>query len=379
MLKLLIKNDLPRYFHTSALLMVLLSTLGCSPGRKQTEKGVGADEGDAALRLFSGFGRAEIEQLQAQPGYSLTFPEDHGSHPDYAVEWWYLTANLSDQQGKHYALQWTLFRFRGDNPSSPWANEQQFMAHASLHSADNSWFEERFARGGVGNGGVSSEPFKAQLDNWSWSSASAALFPSTLEFSIQQEVHIELSLSTRGDFVLHGEQGYSQKLRNSAQASYYYSQPHIDIMGSLVIADEVIALSGQAWFDHEWSSQYLDPKTQGWDWFSIHLNNGDKLMLFNMRHQVQADFWSGTLIRSGGKTHHLEEKDIQALVLKQEKVAGRLLPLQWSIRLPTYGLDIKVKAMKKEQWNEGMFSYYEGATFITGSHSGKGFIELTGY
>lgn len=375
MLKLLIEAFLHKAITRSMVLLILVSTFGCSPVATDSDK---TDE-STDLRLFSGLSQQSAEQLQVQPGYDISFPADHASHPDYAVEWWYMTANLSDQQGKHYALQWTLFRFRGDSPSTPWANEQQFMAHASLHSLDNSWFEERFARGGVGNTGLSKAPFQAQMDNWRWSSTSAELFPSSLQFTIERDVRVTLNLSTSKDFVLHGDEGYSRKLRGSTQASYYYSQPHIEVEGTLVIANEDLPVSGRAWFDHEWTSQYLDPNTEGWDWFSIHLDNGDKLMLFNMRHQQQTDFWSGSLVKTDGQKLHLGEQDIQAQVLKHDRVAGRLLPLEWSIHLPEHGVDIELKPFKKNQWNSGVFSYYEGGTVISGSHTGRGFIELTGY
>jgi predicted secreted hydrolase len=373
--KPLIKLLLHMTLSTSLVLLILVSNFGCSPVVTDSDK----TKETTDPRLFSGLSQQSTEPLHVQPGYPISFPGDHASHPDYAVEWWYMTANLSDTQGKDYALQWTLFRFRGEAQSNPWANEQQFMAHASLHSAENTWFEERFARGGVGNAGVSQAPFAAQLDNWRWFSTGAELFPSTLQFTIEQDVRLTLNLSTHGDFVLHGEQGYSRKLRGSTQASYYYSQPHIEVQGKLVIGKMDIQVSGQAWFDHEWTSQYLDPNTRGWDWFSMHLDNGDKLMLFNMRHQQQADFWSGSLVKADGQTLHLDENDIQAQVLKHDKVAGRLLPLQWSIQLPGHDIDIQIRPFKQDQWNAGMFSYYEGGTIISGSHTGRGFIELTGY
>jgi predicted secreted hydrolase len=375
MFELLIRAMLNRAIVKSLAVGMLVSTIACTPVATDSE----SPKESTDLRLFSGLSKQSVKQIQVQPAYPINFPADHVSHPEYAVEWWYVTANLRDQQGRHYALQWTLFRFRADGDPTPWANEQQFMAHAGLHSADNSWFEERFARGGVGNAGVSQVPFQAYLDNWRWSSTSAELFPSSLQFTIEQDVRVNLNLSTNGDFVLHGMQGYSRKLRGSTQASYYYSQPHIAVEGTVAIANKDINVSGQAWFDHEWTSQYLDPNTQGWDWFSIHLHNGDKLMLFNMRHQREADFWSGSLIKSDGKKFHLDEQDIQAHVIKRYEIAGRSLPLEWSIQLPEHKIDITVLPFKKNQWNSGIFSYYEGGTIISGSHTGRGFIELTGY
>jgi predicted secreted hydrolase len=333
----------------------------------------------SGTNLFAGLSQQTNSQAQVLPGYIFDFPTDHASHPDFAIEWWYLTANLVDQKGEQYAMQWTLFRFRSQENGTPWANSQQFMAHASLHSLRHSWFEERFARGGVGNAAISTQPFKASIDNWQWLSASSDLLPATLSFSIDAELEVSLQLQTEKELVLHGENGFSRKLKDSQQASYYYSQPHIDVSGLLVISGEDVQVTGRAWYDHEWTSQYLDENSQGWDWFSMHLNNGDKLMLFNMRHKQKGNFWSGTLVKESGEQFHLSQEKIQAQVTEKVAVQGRSLPLHWSLQLKEHGIDIQLKPMKTEQWNPGIFSYYEGGINITGSHQGVGFIELTGY
>jgi predicted secreted hydrolase len=313
------------------------------------------------------------------PGYNITFPLDHDSHPEFAVEWWYITANLTDTLGNPYALQWTLFRFASDTQSTPWANAQQYMGHVGLRDGKQAWFEERFARGGVGNAGISTTPFNAFIDDWQWLAQSTEMFPSTLEYTIDKQIKVNLDFTADKPFVKHGEQGFSRKLRNSEQASYYYSQPHIQVSGELELPTGTVKVTGNAWYDHEWTTQYLSPLAQGWDWFSIHLDDGTKLMLFNMRHQQYQDFWSGTLITKNGKTIHLSESDIQGEVLQRNNVEGRLLPLHWSIKLAKYQIDIQITPMQINQWNPGIFSYYEGGTVISGSHSGVGFIELTGY
>ena len=344
---------------------------------------------------FSGLSRYSIEQKPSPNGeqieqsnrtlanvvrgYDISFPFDHNSHPNFAVEWWYITANLTDTQNNPYALQWTLFRFVSNTAETPWANVQQYMGHVGLRDGKQAWFEERFARGGVGNAGISKAPFNAFIDNWQWLADSSKLFPSTLEFTIDSQISVSLDLTTDKAFIKHGEQGFSRKLRDSKHASYYYSQPHIQVSGQLELPTGTVQVSGNAWFDHEWTSQLMDSQTQGWDWFSIHFDDGAKLMLFNMRHQQSSNFWSGTLITKDAKTIHLSEQDIQGKVAKRVTVEGRLLPLYWSIQLPEHQLNIQISPMQVEQWNPGIFSYYEGGTVISGSHSGVGFIELTGY
>ena len=380
-------------FIAKYLLILILTTsvVACS---KHSDEGK-AEENDT---LFSGLSRYSVERQTPQnsetantanssknnfanvtPGYNISFPYDHNIHPKFAVEWWYITANLTDIKNNPYALQWTLFRFASDAHKTPWASAQQYMGHVGLRDGKQAWFEERFARGGVGNAGISTSPFNAFIDDWQWLAQSSNMFPSTLEFTIDSQIKVNLDFTTDKPFVKHGEQGFSRKLRNSEQASYYYSQPHIQVSGELKMPTGIVEVTGNAWFDHEWTSQYLSPLTQGWDWFSIHFDDGAKLMLFNMRHKQSTDYWSGTLITKDGNVIHLTEQDIQGKVTKRDKVEGRLLPLYWSIQLPKQHIDIQIAPMQTKQWNPGIFAYYEGGTLISGSHSGVGFIELTGY
>jgi predicted secreted hydrolase len=380
---------LSKYFR---LLLLLILVTACS---KKADDDIKKKSGQQTDPLFSGLSRYSLDQqtpldsdetntsdnifANVLPGYNITFPLDHGSHPKFAVEWWYITANLTDKQNNPYALQWTLFRFASDTQNTPWANAQQYMGHVGLRDGKQAWFEERFARGGVGNTGVSTAPFNAFIDNWQWLAQSSKMFPSTLEFTIDEQIRVNLDFKADKPFVKHGKQGFSRKLRNSEQASYYYSQPHIQVSGELTLPNATVEVTGNAWFDHEWTSQYLSPLAQGWDWFSIHFDDGAKLMLFNMRHEQAEDYWSGTLVTTNGDVVHLNEQDIQGKVTKMHKVKGRLLPLYWSIQVPKQQIDIQIAPMQTKQWNPGIFSYYEGGTVISGSHSGVGFIELTGY
>jgi predicted secreted hydrolase len=385
-------------FVVKYLLLLILATgiLACSKG-SDVSNDKSADNHEVQQRdpLFSGLSRYSMEHqtpsnndeantsnnifANVVPGYNITFPFDHGSHPEFAVEWWYITANLTDNQNTAYALQWTLFRFVSETHSTPWANAQQYMGHVGLRDGKNAWFEERFARGGVGNAGIATAPFNVFIDDWQWLAKSSKMFPSALELTIDSQIKVSLDFTTDKPFVKHGDQGFSRKLRDSEQASYYYSQPHIQVSGELELPTGIVEVTGNAWFDHEWSSQYLSPLAQGWDWFSIHFHDGAKLMLFNMRHEQAKDYWSGTLVTTNGDVINLTEQDIQAKVTKRDKVEGRFLPLYWSIQLPKQQIDIQIAPMQTNQWNPGIFSYYEGGTVISGSHSGMGFIELTGY
>jgi predicted secreted hydrolase len=66
--------------------------------------------GKALGQGFAGLGSDAQGFAIPQRGFELSFPRDHGAHPEYRIEWWYVTANLKGQDGKQYGAQWTLFR-----------------------------------------------------------------------------------------------------------------------------------------------------------------------------------------------------------------------------------------------------------------------------
>ena len=357
---------------------------------------------------------------KADPNYTVTLPIDHQSHPDFDIEWWYLTANLESDSGDIYAFQWTLFRFANSEHNNAWHQGQSFMAHTSLHTPQEHWFEERFATGGIGNGMVgvvgmvpsnasvnvnasindhetpaSQGQLVLKLDDWSWTAhqADGSLFPSTLSASVTKgdtrQVSINFELTQTGDFVLQGKQGYSVKSAQGKHASHYYSLPFIDIQGyikrtSPAGTDNKINLSGKAWYDHEWTSTLLDDTTEGWDWMSLHFDNGDKLMAFSMRlndpsQKLQQNYQTGTYIRANGDAITLLPQDISLNILHYTDVEARTLPLHWEVKVPDHSLDIKVSARQSKAFNPSVFGYYEGDVIVEGSHTGVGFLELTGY
>ena len=356
---------------------------------------------------------------KADPDYRMSFPQDHGTHDQFDIEWWYLTANLQDEAGDPYGLQWTLFRFKnsrprssqaeGDNSSSSlknapvmlnestvsldkkWHNDQIYMAHASIHSSDTHWFSEKFARGGVGNAGLTVLPLNLFIDDWQWlnSDGDTGLFPSTLTFSATDtskpnaEASATFTLNQTGPLVQHGDNGFSVK-SNNGHASHYYSAPFISIEGELTQAIDTVTaapikLKGQAWFDKEWTSQLLDTGTQGWDWLSLHLDDGNKIMAFRMRLKNQDDYVTGSYITSTGEQIALQPGDLTLQPVSVKKVDGRQLPLIWKLIIPSKKIDLTISTLKDKQWNNAAVPYYEGMVKIEGSHGGVGFLELTGY
>ncbi|GAA0857930.1 lipocalin-like domain-containing protein [Aliiglaciecola litoralis] len=333
--------------------------------------------------MFNGALNAGEQSLQVSPGQAINLPLDHQAHPQYAVEWWYLTANLFDQDGNQYPIQWTLFRFRSNDNKNAWHDGNQYMAHAKLMSSQETWFAERFARGGVGNVAAefddSGNNFSAYIDDWRWQAKGEDLLPAMLWFNLTDNVSVDLSLHSKQPYVLHGTHGYSIKQASSEHASMYYSQPFIQLNGTLTLPNNVVEVSGQGWFDHEWSARLSDPSTNGWDWFSLHLDDGNKLMIFRVRHPSSSEDWFGSYMTATGDITALKAQDITAKVKKTTLIADKDLPLHWTISVPRFGIALEVTPFKPDQYTDASFSYYEGAVAVHGSHAGVGFIELTGY
>ncbi|GAB2698448.1 lipocalin-like domain-containing protein [Aliiglaciecola aliphaticivorans] len=364
-----------------ALIISMLSTIVILSACSEPANSL---KGNSSTGMYGGLlDQENFSSAKATEQTPITFPQDHLSHPEFAIEWWYLTANLFDKQGNQYPLQWTLFRFSGGGNQSNWSNGQLYMSHGKLSSYQQDWFEEIFARGGVGNAGVSlaaeSGHFEAYLDNWIWRSLSTELFPATLNFTLNEQVKLSLNLRATGPYVLNGNKGYSIKLANGQHASMYYSQPFINISGTIERLGETIDVSGKGWFDHEWSAGLSDQKTQGWDWFSIHFDDGRKLMLYQVRHGELGNSWFGSLISPQGDKTHLTKNDIQGSIDGYSKVDNVQIPLNWSLSVPQQQIHIRVSPFKQNQYNPGVFPYYEGAIRVEGSHKGIGFMELTGY
>ena len=389
-----------------------------------------------------------------QRDYIVELPRDHKSHPNFQLEWWYLTFVLSAEDGQEFGLQYTLFRFNTelDAPQSTkanaensaevnannhiaknWSNGQQWMGHASLHTAEQHYFEERFASGGVGNAYVNQQPFTTVIDDWVWKAAQAevqtgaeskAMFPSVLTFSFGQSsthqpvkingkipapaadslselndtpgvsaVKVSLNLDTYGPFIKQGDNGYSKKTQDERLRSYYYSQPFINAKGTLNIEGNSVRVTGKGWFDHEWTSHLANSEAMGWDWFSLHLDDGSKLMAFrmhamneNMKNSTSKHseiFTTASYIAKNGTKETIEQANVSITPTAYETInegeSARSVPTAWRIQIPEKDIDLSIRPFKESQWNNSLFPYYEGRVDIKGSHSGSGFMELTGY
>lgn len=364
---------------------------------------------------FAGLGVSGQGYAHASPAITLGFPEDHGPHPDFRIEWWYLTANLEDEHGEPLGMQWTLFRQAqqprasdastavadlGAKPNAePWATEQLWMAHMALSRGERHRVAERFARGaGVPlpgaeqQAGVTIRPFRAWLDDWRLESLTTdpggdALDHLHLTARAEDDkgpFGYQLELEAEGPLVRHGIHGFSQKSADG-QGSMYYSQPFYRVSGEVWLNGERVAVGGRAWLDREWSSQLLSANQTGWDWFSLHLDSGARLMAFRLRGggANHDDYLSGSWISPSGEITPLNSSTLTLVPQAFARAAGQRVPVRWRLALPEQNLELEITARHKNRWMNTSVPYWEGAVSVTdaasGAPRGQGYLEMTGY
>lgn len=338
-----------------------------------------ADQVGFAGLAESGQQDAAVPFLQPGPGDRLTFPDDFGVHPQHRIEWWYLTANLETSDGEPLGVQWTQFRQAlaprpaeaAPPPRSQWPLQAAWMAHGAISWRGQHRFAEKLARADIGHAGARAQPFQVWLDDWQLT-AEGNDGPWRLQVSAADWSY-DLRLRIQGNPVAHGDQGFSAKSA-SGEGSMYFSLVDITIEGEVRVDGKTVRVRGRGWFDREWSSQLLKTGQQGWDWFALHLDSGDKLMAFQLREDAGA-FASGTWIPAQGEPVPLNDGE---LTLTPNTESGAT-PTQWRLQVPGHQVDITVAAPPGDYRNRGQYPYWESPVSVRGSHQGEGYMELTGY
>ncbi len=322
---------------------------------------------------------------------AFEFPRDHGSHPEFRNEWWYVTGNLDSDNGRRFGFELTFFRFAlsPDAPAkdSAWRSSQVYIAHLAVTDAANDRFytAERYARGALGLAGADAEALRVWIDDWRLNAE-----PGRDEWRLvarSDEISIDLELRPLREPVLNGVGGLSQKSTEPGNASYYYSITRIDTRGRLRVAGREYSVSGLSWLDREWSSSALSAEQVGWDWFALQMDDGSELMFYGIRRAdgTQDEHSAGTHVAPGGTVTHIDGADIEIRVNETwESPAGGEYPSQWTLALPKLGLRLEVTPVTANQELFTTVRYWEGAVDVEGQRNerpvrGRGYVELTGY
>jgi predicted secreted hydrolase len=320
-------------------------------------------------------------------GRVLRFPRDFGSHPEYRVEWWYITGWLQRDNGTALGVQITFFRHRpriGEESASRFAPRELLFAHAALADPGLGRLrhDQRAARAGFDLAGAREDTTDVHIGDWSLrreangyvANIPAARFTLALQFAPTQPP------------LLQGEAGYSRKGPAAHQASYYYSEPHLTTKGEISIEKNTFSVTGNAWCDHEWSSEYMPAQAAGWDWAGINLADGGALMAFVMRDRAGGVLWAGGSVRTGdGAMRAFGEHEVR-LVSRRSWRSPRtqaVYPVAMTLQIGTavYTLEPLFDDQELDARGSTGTIYWEGAVraLVEGREIGLGYLELTGY
>ena len=340
----------------------------------------------AMLALAAAFFAASaLAQFPAvTPGKTLEFPRDRGAHPDYRIEWWYVTGHLESAKGP-LGFQVTFFRLRNPqaegNPSR-FAPGQILFAHAALTDPAKGRLahDQRSARALAPLAEAAAADTDARIDDWSLVREHDAY---------RTAIHgdgfaLELAMTPTQPPLLEGDGGFSRKGPAAAQASYYYSEPHLRVAGRVVVDSGALDVHGVAWLDHEWSSEMLAPDAVGWDWLGVNLDDGGALMAFRIRTRAGATLWAGATLRSAAGATRSFGPDAVRLRPSREWTSprtGAAYPV--AMEIDVAGERWRLEPLLDDQELDARATsgtvYWEGAVRALGRRPGRGYLELTGY
>jgi len=327
---------------------------------------------------------------RVEPGLALSFPADHGAHPEYKTEWWYLTGHLEDGEGARFGFQFTLFR-RGLDPRVPREGElplrarELYAGHLAL--TDVARGETRFAerlRSSSPLARAATGELDLALEDWSLVRGAG----DELKLSASDPARafgLELGLRPTKPLVLHGQSGYSKKGDEPGNASAYVSWTRLALEGKLQLDGTSRTVRGSAWYDHEFGSSVLAEGVAGWDWFALQLDDGRELMLFALRDEDGAPSAAsaGTLVERDGTLRTLARADFSlrpTATWKSPK--GTSYPSRWTIAIPAAGLELELAPLVADCEHDSSstrVTYWEGPLAVRGNVTGRGYAELTGY
>ena len=328
------------------------------------------------------------------PGRAMAFPFDYGAHPDFRTEWWYVTGWLNTPDGKPLGFQVTFFRSRTgndtDNPSA-FAAKQLIIGHAAVSdpAVGHLVHDQRIAREGFGIAYARAGTTDVKLDDWTMRRDADGRYRVSVKSGA---LAFDLLLTPTQPLLLEGEAGFSQKGPLPVQASYYYSEPQLQVQGTVrrsaegKAAASDLKVTGSAWLDHEWSSQYLADNAAGWDWVGANLDDGGALMAFQIHAKGGAKLWAHAAVRTraGRVTQYARDAvDFAPQTRWTSPATHATYPV--GTVLTTGATRWTLRPLQPDQELDSRRStgsvYWEGAVRLErdGAPAGRGYLELTGY
>ncbi|HJT51267.1 MAG TPA: carotenoid 1,2-hydratase [Nitrosospira sp.] len=337
-----------------------------------------------------------ITQISAAPpqlsqvirGVPLTFPHDFGAHPSFRNEWWYVTGWLKTPEQKQLGFQITFFRVATEhdrsNPSR-FAPKDLIIAHAALTDPEigKLLHDQKSAREGFSLAYSREGNTDVKLDDWFMLRDENGRYQTSIK---GDDFTLHLSLKPTQPPMLQDINGFSRKGPRPEQASYYYSEPQLEVEGTVIRNGKEIAVNGTAWLDHEWSTAYLDPNAEGWDWVGANLDDGSALMAFQIRGKDGSKVWAYAGIRdASGRFTRFEPEQVNFEPKRTWRSPRTNATYPVKIQIQTGPTTWLLTPLQDDQELDARQSaaavYWEGAVTVMrdGEPAGRGYLELTGY
>ena len=332
---------------------------------------------------------AQSERLKpVTPDYKLSFPLDFGAHDDFRIEWWYITGWLETADKNPLGFQVTFFRYATDlnhgNPSR-FAAKYLIIGHLALSdpATGKIMHTERTVREGFDLAYAKPGDTDVKLDDWTLVRQSDGRYVVDMR---DDDFGLQFTLQPTQKPLLQDQNGFSRKGPKPEQASYYYSEPHLQVSGTVFRNDKPVAVTGRAWLDHEWSTAYLDPDADGWDWVGANLDDGSALMAFQIRAKQGGKVWAYAALRDASGNMTLfdpDEVEFTPVRTWQSPHTEAVYPVEMRVR--TGDIEWHLTPLLDDQELDARQStatvYWEGAVTLTKNRqpAGHGYLELTGY
>ena len=306
----------------------------------------------------------------------LDFPYDHGPHFNSLNEWWYFTGAVMTSKGKTLGFEFTIFkRWFGE------LNGFDYLGHLAITDTEISehFFIEVPTRFPVSD--IKEGKTEIAINNFFYS------FSESEGITLQAEsenLSVNLFLTPTMDVLPHGQDGII--VMGDGINSYYYSFTNLKTEGNISVNDfEYVVTSGRTWMDHQWGNYTLLGMV--WDWFSLRIDDGSALMLFQFRDIFDNVVRTNWTYRCGtGSVKYGEEFSVQATRIYEDVKGKSTYPIDWIIEVPDIDANFLVTPLFDEQslYHVRTPNYWEGLCSVEGiiatqKIDGSAYVELTGY
>jgi predicted secreted hydrolase len=319
-----------------------------------------------------------------KPGTTFSFPRDHGSHPDFRTEWWYVTGHLDDDAGGRYGFQLTFFRQAQRGQDGQLA--QLHLAHAAVSDVSSGQFlhEEKLQRAGWA-AGAAVEQLGVNQDQWYLRSKEEGVIE--LGMTVKGDAVLRLEMRAKKPLVVFGSEGVSRKGKAREAASHYLTYPRLGVQGELAVGEKRVSVKGEAWMDHEFSSSQLDEGQVGWDWAAMQFTDGREIMVYRMRREDGSTDAASVLTlvdeKCGLRVKAADAFQWRVLDHWVSPKSGAKYPARVEVKYE--GECWQLRPVMADQEQGGSLTglpYWEGACDILdakGAVVGRAFMELAGY